>query len=144
MGVQLVCPKCRYEYQYDNSYYDTNIARLGIEIKTIIDQLAQHKLKPKQVQYNNTEWWLNAKKALTVKQKQLAELKAFRKIADQQRKKAEYEAFKNAVKEICGETIYIKCLEIMHRDIESYNMSDTSRTAYTSADGKGVTSINKL
>jgi ribonuclease D len=144
MGVQLVCPKCRYEYQYDNGYYDTNISRLGIEIQDIIKQLAEHNMKPKTVQYANTDWWLRTKRALTIKQKELTELKAFRKIADQQRKRAEHEAFKNAVKEVCGEAAYNKCLEIMHKDIEPYNMSDTSRTAYTSADGKGVTSINKL
>jgi hypothetical protein len=144
MGIQLVCPKCKYEYQYDNGYYDTNIALLGIEIKTIIDQLAQHKLKPKQVQYNNTDWWLNAKKALSIKQKQLAELKAFRKLADQQRKKQEHEAFKNAVKEICGEATYQKCLDLMKKNIESYGIIDMSKVEYTSANGQGVTSINKL
>jgi hypothetical protein len=142
--TQLTCPKCKYEFHYDNGYYDDNIARLGIEVKTIIDQLAQHNLKTKVEQYTNTDWWLRAKKALTEKQKELSELKAFRKIADQQRHIHEFEAFKNAVKEICGDKIYKQCFDIMKKNTEAYSITDTAKVEYTRAKGKGIISINKL
>jgi ribonuclease D len=144
MKVQLVCPKCNHEFQYNNGYFDKNIAQLGIEIETIKGQLAEHKLKPKNEQYANTEWWLKTKRALTIKQKQLAELKAFRKVADQQREKQEFQAFKNAVKELCGEKIYKQCLEIMLETTKAYNISDTAKVGYTRAKGEVLISVNKI
>ena len=35
MKYQLTCPKCKYEFSYDNGYLDDNITRLGIEILSI-------------------------------------------------------------------------------------------------------------
>lgn len=144
MKVQLVCPKCKHEFQYDNGYFDKNITQLGLEIQTIIGQLREHKMKPKDEQYANTEWWLNAKKALTVKQKQLAELKGFRKLADQQREKQEYQAFKNIVKEMFGENAYRKCLEIAINETKAYDISDTAKVGYTRANGEVIVNVNKL
>lgn len=43
--VQLVCPKCRHEFSYNNGYYDVNIARLKKEINEILEQLADYKTK---------------------------------------------------------------------------------------------------
>lgn len=144
MKVQLVCPKCNHEFQYNNGYFDKNITQLGIEITTIMHQLAEHKLKPKSEQYANTDWWLKTKKALAIKQKQIAELKGFRKLADQQREKQEYQAFKNAVKEICGEKIYKQCLEIMLDETKAYDIPDMAKVEYTRAKGEIITSVNKL
>lgn len=144
MKVQLVCPKCKHEFQYNNGYFDKNITQLGLEIRTILNQLAEHKLKSKNEQYANTDWWLRTKKALTIKEKQLSELKAFRKLADQQREKQEYQAFKNAVKELCGESVYKKCLEMMLNETKAYNVSDAAKAGYTRAKGEVLTSINKL
>lgn len=141
--IQLVCPKCKYEFRYNNGYYDENITRLGLEIHDIHVQLQEHALKTREEQRANTAWWKSAKKALTEKQKEIFELKAFRKLADEQREKQEFQAFKNAVKDICGEEAYKKCLGIMLEEVEAYRVSDMAKVPYTSNKAP-VTGINKL
>jgi hypothetical protein len=145
MKYQVTCPNCHYEWHYDNGYYDDNITRLGIEIQDIIMQLRTHKLLPKSEQYAKTDWWLSAKRALTEKQKQLAELKAIRKQYDQQIKQYEYQVFKNLVKDLVGETKYKELLEQMETELEAYQTSGLMRHEYTRSNSKSsVTSINKL
>ena len=145
MKYQVTCPNCKYEWHYDNGYYDDNITRLGIEIQDIILQLQKHKQLPKSEQYAKTDWWLSAKRALTEKQKQIAELKAIRKQYDQQIKAYEYQVFKNLVKEFVGETKYKELLEQMKTELEAYQASGLMRHEYTRSNSKSdVTSINKL
>lgn len=145
MKYQVTCPNCHYEWHYDNGYYDDNITRLGIEIQDIILQLRKHKELPKSEQFARTEWWLSAKKALTEKQKQLAELKAIRKQYDQQIKAYEYQAFKNIVKEAVGEVKYKEFIAQMEKELEAYQTSGLMRHEYTRSNSKSnVTSINKI
>lgn len=142
---QLTCPKCHYEFGYDNGYYDENIARLGKEIYDIMNQLAEHKLLPKGEQIARTDWWRRAKKSLAEKQKELSELKAIRKAADQQLKKYEFEIFKNLVRDAVGEDLYEKLIEKMNEETEAYRTSGLMRHEYTRANSKSdVTSINKI
>lgn len=145
MKYQVTCPNCNYEWHYDNGYYDDNITRLGIEIQDIILQLRKHKELPKSEQFARTEWWLSAKKALTEKQKQLAELKAIRKQYDQQIKAYEYQTFKIIVKEAVGEVKYKEFLEQMKKELEAYQISGLMRHEYTRSNSKSsVTNINKI
>ena len=145
MKYQVTCPKCHHEWHYDNGYYDDNITRLGIEIQDIIMQLRDHKLLPKSEQYARTDWWLSAKRALTQKQKELAELKAIRKIYDQQIKLYEYQTFKNLVKELVGEDEYQKLIRVMESELEAYQASGLMLHEYTRSNSKSnVTSINKI
>ena len=145
MKYQIHCPICHHEWHCDNGYYDENITRLGIEIRDITLQLQRHKLLPKNEQYAKTDWCLSAKKALTEKQKDLAELKAIRKKYDQQIKAYEYQTFKNLVKELIGEAEYKKLLEKMELELEAYQISGLMRHEYTRSNSKtDVTSIDKL
>lgn len=145
MKYQIHCPICHHEWHYDNGYYDENITRLGFEIQDITLQLQKHKLLPKSEQYAKTDWWLSAKKALTEKQKDLAELKAIRKKYDQQIKAYEYQTFKNLVKELIGEAEYKKLLQKMEQELEAYQISGLMRHEYTRSNSKtDVTSINKI
>ncbi len=145
MKYQMICPKCHHEWHYDNGYLDDNIAKLGVEIQEIILQLREHKQLPKSQQYARTEWWLSAKKALTVKQKQLAELKAFRKINDQQVKQYEFLTWKELFKEEYGEEAYKSMLKKVEKEVEAYTTSGLMRHEYTRANYKAdVVSINKL
>ena len=145
MKYQIHCPVCHHEWHYDNGYYDEHITRLGIEILTITNQLREHKLLPKDEQYARTEWWLSAKKALTIKQKELAELKALRKMYDQQIKAYEFQVFKDLVKVYVGEIKYKELLQQMEAELEAYKLSDMMRHEYTRSNSKSsVTSINKL
>lgn len=145
MGYQLTCPKCKHEFSYNNGYYDREIARLGSEIRDITLQLQEHKQLPKSEQYARTDWWLSAKKALTVKQKEISELKAIRKIADQQIKEYEYQIFKNIVKETVCENQYKTFIEKMKIELEEYKISGLMRHEYTRSNSKNyVISINKI
>jgi hypothetical protein len=142
--TQLVCPKCHYEFQYDNGYYDREIARLGSEIHSIKVQLAEHNSLPWPQRKANQDWWERSKKALTIKQKQYSELKSFRKLADQQRKKQEDIAFKQAVKDRCGEDVYQQCLRDMLETVEGYSIASLARQEFSSKTGHAVTSVAKL
>ena len=80
-----------------------------------------------------------------MKQKELAELKALRKMYDQQIKGYEYQVFKNLVKELVGETEYKKLLKKMTAELEAYQISGMMRHEYTRSNSKSdVTSINKI
>ena len=111
MKYQLTCPKCKYEFSYDNGYLDDNITRLGIEIQDLIIQLRNYKTLPKSEQYTKTSWCMNTKKALSIKQKQIAEFKAMRKICDQQKNKYAFQVLKNLVRETVGEEEYHKLIK---------------------------------
>ncbi len=145
MKYQVTCPNCHHEWHYDNGYYDDNITRLGIEIQDIILQLQKHKKLPKSEQYARTDWWLSAKRALTEKQKQLAELKALRKQYDQQINQYSYRKLKELVREYVGEIKYQELLKRLESELEAYSISSTMRHAYTRSNSKSdVTGINKL
>lgn len=145
MKYQMICPNCHHEWHYDQTYYDDNIARLGVEIKEITLQIQSHKMLPKYIQYQRTDWWLSAKKALTAKQKELAELKALRKIYNEQRNKNIDQYFKQIVKEKVGEETYIQWMQQADKEAEAYSIKDIMKTSYSRANYKeGVTSIDKL
>lgn len=145
MNYQVTCPKCHHEWSCNNGYFDDNITRLGIEIRDIILQLENHKQLPKKEQYAKTEWWLSAKRALAIKQKEIAELKAIRKKYDQQIKEYEYQIFKNLTKELVGEVQYKKLIEKMNLELEAYEASGLMRHEYTRSNSmSNVTSINKI
>ena len=124
MKYQMVCPNCHHEWHYDQGYYDDNIARLGVEIREITLQLSQHKQLPKYVQYQRAEWWRSAKKALQEKTKQITELKALRKIYNEQRNKSIDAYFMQIVKEKVGEETYIKWREEAEKEAEAYGAND--------------------
>lgn len=145
MKYQMTCPKCHHEWHYDNGKLDDEITKLGIEIQDIILQLHKHKQLPKSEQYANTSWWLSAKKVLTIKQKRLAELKAFRKMNDQQVKAYEFLMWKELYKEEYGEEAYKKMLAKVEEEVKAYTTSGLMRHEYTRANYKvDVISINKL
>lgn len=145
MKYQIVCPNCHHEWHYDQTYYDYNIARLGNEIREIMLQLQSHKQLPKYKQYQNTDWRLSAKKALAAKQKELGELKALRKIYNEERNKSIDAYFMEIVKEKVGEETYIKWREQAEQEAAAYTIKDIMKTPYSRANYKeGVTSVDKL
>lgn len=145
MKYQLTCPNCHYEFTYDKGYYDKEIARLGIEIQDIIMQLAQHNMLPKTEQRMRTDWWLRAKKSLSEKQKELAELKAVRKMCDEQLDRHVNWNFKNIVKEKFGLKVYKEILNEAIAREEAYKISDMRKHEYSAGNKKqNIVSVNKL
>ena len=117
---QMVCPKCKHEFTYDNGYLDENIERLGNEIHDIHCQLSEHKLLPYDKQRQRTDWYLRTKRALAYKQKELKELKSIRKVSDQQIKHYEYEIFKNIIKEEFGYDVFKDILDKVIKELEIF------------------------
>lgn len=145
MSYQLTCPNCRYEFAYDRDYYDKHIAELGVEIQDISRQLQEHNLLPYREQRLRTDWWRRAKLSLTTKQKELAELKAIRKVAEQHLSKEQIGIFKQLVKDELGEERYVQLMEQARLELKAYKISDTMGHGYTRSNSKSsVTSINKL
>ena len=141
---QLRCPKCGHEFGYDNGYYDRNIERLGHEIQDLIRQLANHKLLPYAEQKARTDWWRRTKKTLSEKQEQLSELKAIRKAADQQLNQAQFQIFRELVKDRLGEDEYKKLVLQAEKELDAYKLSGLMRHEYSRAKGQSITNINKL
>ena len=145
MRYQLTCPKCKHEFAYDNGYYDKEIARLGSEIHEITLKLQEHKLLPWPEQKARTDWYFRAKKALAERKKDLGDLKAIRKAADQQVARFKNDAFKHLVREEIGDEAYIRIMKQAEADTEAYQASGLMRHEYTRSNAKSnVTSINKL
>lgn len=145
MRYQMRCPKCGHEFAYDNGYYDKNIERLGAEIRDINLQLAEYNLLPWEEKKKKTDWWKRAKRKLAAAQKEMGELKAIRKVCDQQVKAVEFQILKNLIKERLGEVEYKNLLEKMEEEAKAYEISGLMRHEYTRANAKtDVTSINKL
>lgn len=145
MSRQLTCPKCNHEFTFDNGYYDENITRLGQEIHDINRQLADHKLLSWPEQKARSDWYHRARRSLYEKQKELGELKAIRKMVDQQIDKVLIEILKDLIREELGErkgnALITKALE----QVEGYKASDLMRHEYTRSNHKsGVISVGKL
>lgn len=144
MKYQLTCPKCHHEFPYDNGYLDRNIARLRSEINDINCQLAAHKLLPYDEQRRRTDWWRRAKLAVATKQKQLSELKSFRKAGDQEVSRMQYTIFKQLVQERYGKTAFDELIAKVEEETEAYRVSGLMRHEYSRAGGRGITSINNV
>lgn len=142
---QMVCPKCRHEFTYDNGYYDKNIAKLGFEIKEINEQLTKYNALSVKEKKAKSKWRQSCVIALQEKQIQIGELKELRKVNDQQMNAMAYVTFKNVVREELGEAKYKNLLEKALAELEAYKISELMRHEYTRSNAlSNVTSINKL
>lgn len=142
---QLTCPKCKYEFEYDNGQLDKDITRLGQEIHDIDSQIAEYKMLPYEIQKERSEWYKRVKYAKSCKAKELGELKAKRKISDQQIKHYEHEIFKRLVKDLLGRDAYMDLIDKMKEELEAYKISGLMWREYTRSNSKSnVTNINKL
>lgn len=145
MKYQLTCPKCKHEFAYDSGHIDSEIARLSAEVTSLIRQLSEHNLLPKDEQYRRTAWWKRTKARLAKAQEELANAKSFRKVADQQVDKIMMRILKDFIKEELGEEAYKRVIENAEKEMEAYNVADMMKHEYSKASYKtGATSINKL
>lgn len=127
--VHLVCPKCHYEFEYDVSYYDRKIADLGAEITTIMKQLAIFKSEY-HPDFKTNKWRIQATRALAIKQKEVSELRSFRKIANQIANNQELKIFVGLVKEAIPEKQYLDLWQ-QAEDTMKYNTYDTAIQRYS-------------
>lgn len=143
MALQMTCPFCKQEFPYDNGALDREISSLGVRIATINKRLSDIK--------NGKHTWETGEERrrlvseLGRKRERLTQLKALRKVCDQQIKRLEYQSFKNIVKERYGEEAYYSILAEVDEELKAYRVSDTMKHDFSIAPGrKPVTTINKI
>lgn len=145
MKKQMVCPKCKHEFTYDNGDIDMQIAHLRRSITILNNQIEEYKTLSRSEKQSRQAWLRYARRELTKKNGQLRDLKEFRKVADQQIKKMEFHLFKALTRECVGDAIYFEIIEKMEADLEAYKISGCMQHEYTrSHHMSSVTSINKL
>ena len=143
MALQMTCPFCKREFPYDNGRLDAEITRNGQRIAWIHRRLTEIKYT------RHTDDTYKEKRKLTLELTQLnerqSELKAVRKACDQQMKHAEYQIFKEFVKERLGKEEYLRLLEKVSEELQAYKLSGLMWHQYTRSNSlPNVTSINKL
>lgn len=145
MRKQMVCPKCKHEFVYDNGDIDMQIAHLKRDITLFDDQIAEYNALPKEEQQARAKWRRYVARELAKKHMRLRELKEYRKVADQQMKKMEFHLFKALTRECVGDALYMEIIAKMEADLEAYKVSGCMQHEYTrSQHMSSVTSINKL
>ena len=145
MKYQLTCPKCKHEFAYDNGHIDSEISRNAVAITSLNKELADFRLLPADERKRKKAWELRARQKLAELHQKQSQLKAFRKVADQQVNEMFLQTFKQLVKEECGEAAYKKLIEKALKEMEAYKISGLMMHEYTKANYKtAVTSINKL
>lgn len=144
MKYQLTCPRCKYEFQYDNGYYDKAIAGLQAEISEMSAYLKEYKTWSVQKKRDYSEWRHQIILRQEKKMQELRELRELRKLYDQQLEHQQYKVFKELVKEKYGNDVYHSLLEETMKMLEAYKISDMMKVNYTRADGKKVISSGKL
>ena len=73
--VQLVCPKCKYEFSFNLGDLDKQILELGRDIQSMVRQLAEFKTLPLEEQGKRLSWRRQVLYALEKKKEQLKKLK---------------------------------------------------------------------
>ena len=141
---QMTCPKCKYEFTYDNGRIDAQIARLGAEIREIHLWLAHYKTLPAHEKRQFADKYERMKLMLAEKSKESGDLKAIRKVCDQQIQRYELLIWKELVKERFGEAVYKDLLAKVIAELQAYQASGLMAHEYSRKGGKSVTSINKL
>lgn len=142
---QLVCPKCKHEFTYFNGETDAEIDVLRKSITALDEQLREYKTLSDAERKDRAKWHSWAVKELRKKKQKVAELKSYRKIADQQIMKMSFHLFKALTREAVGWDVYYEIIDKMEADLEAYKISGCMQHEYTrSQHMSSVTSINKL
>lgn len=140
---QLTCPNCKHEFKYNRGYYDREIARLSAELTSIEAQLANYKTISQPTR-EQRRWRKSAIVAKNIKVKDITELKAFRKLANENLARQIDSVFNRKIKDMLGEPEYIRLREESEKIVHAYDIKDLAKTTFTSATGKGAINISKL
>lgn len=145
MKKQMVCPKCKHEFTYDNGDIDARIASAKKQINEITSQLVEINALPNDERKKQSKRRHELVKKIKKIEKKLTELKEYRKVSDQHIHHMEFHIFKALTREYVGEGVYREILSKMEADTEAYKVSGLMHHEYTrSQHMSNVTSINKL
>lgn len=145
MAKQMVCPKCKHEFTYDNGDIDQRIASAKKQVTMINLQISEINSLPKEERKKQSKRRADLVRRLQKLNITLTELKEFRKVADQQIHHMEYGIFKALTREYVGDKVYREIVSKVEADLEAYKVSGLMKHEYTrSQHMSSVTSINKL
>ena len=143
MSVQLTCPYCKKEFPYDNGKLDADISNIGQRINQINCRLNEIKFGKHDDETFKERRKLIIERGLLIKK--ITELKAVRKVGDQQKNLVEYQIFKDVVRDFVGEEAFLRLCDKRNEEMKAYKISGLMWTEYSRANyKKNVTNINKL
>jgi len=144
-NYQLTCPRCHFEFSYNQNYYDRKINDLANEIGELNSWFANFNLlgtAEKKRMSREREYKV---KKLTELQRQISELKGLRKVYNKMRDEAQLFFIKQIFREKYGEQAFDDLIEAVEAELEAYTASGLMLHEYTRGRYKSnVTSINKL
>lgn len=146
MPIQLTCPFCKKEFPYDNGALDAEIHKLGVRVAQLSKRLSEIKALPSAKKNAATKKERdNLIAELESRKARLTELKAKRKVVDQQKNLYAFMIFKEIVKDKYGIEEYKKILNQTEEELQAYQASGLMRHEYTRSPHKpNVTSSNKV
>ena len=131
--IHLRCPKCGYDFSYNTNHIEEEVDKLKNEITSISRQIAQYKAENSS-DYNSKEWYKKAKKAVSIRQAQLSEVKKARKAAAVEIQLQTFQIFKNLVAERIGKEEMLKLIKEAEDEMIYYDY-DMATQKFTRFDG---------
>ena len=123
--IQLVCPKCKYEFSFNLGDLDKQILELGKDIQSMLKQLAEFKLLPSEEQSKRLHWRRQVIYGLEKKKEQLNKLKIKSKSVHDEVTRINYHLLKNVIKDFYGNKEFERCInEVIERG-KAYKISNT-------------------
>lgn len=123
--VQLTCPKCKYEFSFNLGELDLKIIELGMEIQSILGQLAEFKKLSKEEQKEKLYWKKQTVFALNKKREQHAKLKAKSRAVHDEVTRMNYRLLKDVIKDFYGNYEFERCInEVIERG-KAYKINET-------------------
>lgn len=140
--VQLICPKCKYEFNFNLGELDEQILELGKDIQSMSRQLAEFKTLSIAEQKEKLHWRRQAIYALEKKKEQLKRLKIKSKAVHDEVTRMNYQLLKNIIKDFYGNDEFERCInEVIERG-KAYSLKDTMGIDnYTHSKGKIIRKV---
>lgn len=140
--VQLVCPKCKYEFGFNLGGLDKQILELGKDIQSMLRQLAEFKTLSPEEQKQKLYWRRQVIYGLEKKKEQLNKLKIKSKAVHDEVTKTNYRILKNVIKDFYGDKEFERCInEVIERG-KAYKISDTiGIDQYTHSKGRVIKKV---
>lgn len=142
--VQLVCPKCKYEFNFNLGDLDKQILELGKDIQSMLKQLAEFKLLSPEEQKQKLYWRRQVIYGLEKKKEQLNKLKIKQKSVHDEVTRMNYHLLKNVIKDFYGNKEFERCInEVIERG-KAYKISDTIGISnYTHSKGTVIKKVSE-
>ncbi len=142
--VQLTCPKCKHEFQYNIGVLEDRRRVVQAELVNINQWLTNFNQLPTNVKKQAKNVKERKDKVLLLEQKkmEICEINSKLRLARTEIESQEFRIFKRIIKEFYGEKEFKKCIDEMQEREKAYNIADTMGIDYySSATGKHINKI---